>query len=80
MRIQAALLLNQCLVRAGLHNLAFLHHDDAVGVAHCAQAVGNDEHAAAFANADHVALDDGFAFIVEGAGGLVQNQDAWVGK
>ncbi|OFX09111.1 MAG: hypothetical protein A2516_11810 [Alphaproteobacteria bacterium RIFOXYD12_FULL_60_8] len=69
----------QVLVGAVLDNLAFFHGDDAVAVAHRGQAVGDDEHRAANADAAHVALDDLLGLIVERRGGFVENQDARVG-
>ena len=62
------------------HDAPLVQHYDAIGVAHRAQTVGDDEHGAALADVRHVALNDGLAFVVESAGGFVQNQDARVGK
>ena len=67
-------------MRACFNNLSFVYHDDAVGVAHGAQAVGNDEHGAFLANVLHVLLNDGFALVVKGAGGFVKYQNAWVSE
>ena len=80
MGIQALLFLDQGVVRAGFDDAAFVHHDDAVGMAHGREAVGNDEHAAALADVRHVALHDGLRFVVERAGGFVQDEDAGVGE
>ena len=67
-------------MRAGFDDAAFVHDDDAVGLAHGRQAVGNDEHGAALADVLHVALDDGLRLVVQGAGGFVQDEDAGVGE
>ena len=50
MRAQALPLIDPHLVRTGLHDLAFVHHDDAVR---------SDELGAALAGIGHVAMDDG---------------------
>src|SRR3990167_2158418 len=73
-----ALGIDQLVVGALFHQFAFVQHDDAVALAHGAQAMGNDKYRTTFADVQHVVLDDAFGFIVEGAGGFVKNQDARV--
>ena len=80
MGIQALLFLDQGVVRAGFDDAAFVHHDDAVGMAHGREAVGNDEHGPSLGDVGHVALHDGLGFVVERAGGFVQDEDARIGE
>jgi hypothetical protein len=40
--------------------------------------MGDDEHRAAFADGPHVVLDDALRLVVQGAGGLVEDEDARV--
>src|SRR5687767_2415355 len=70
---------DQFLVLAFLDDAALLDGDDAVAVAHGRQAVRDDEHGAALADVAHVALDRLLGFEVEGAGRLIEDQDARVG-
>jgi hypothetical protein len=62
--IEALRFLEQGIMRASFNDFAFVHHDDAVGMAHGGEAVRDDEHGAALANMLHIALDDGFAFVI----------------
>jgi hypothetical protein len=55
----AVRILDQRVVRTAFDNLAFVHHDDAVGVAHGAQAVRNDEHGAPLQMCVMLSLEDG---------------------
>ncbi len=71
--------LQQFTVAALLDDLAFVDHDDAVGVAYGVEAVRDDEHGAALADGFHVVMDDAFGFVVERAGRFVKNQDAGMG-
>lgn len=43
-------------VAAAFHTVALVQNDDALGVAHGAQAVGDDEHVAALAPGLHLAI------------------------
>ena len=65
-------------VAAGLDDLAAVDDDDAVGITHRRQAMGDDEHRAALADGPHVVLDDALRLVVQGAGGLVEDEDARV--
>lgn len=65
---------------AHLCDAAFFEHDDLVGVADGAQAVGDDEARPAFHEAVEAGLDEAFGLAVEVAGGFVEDEDAWVGK
>src|SRR5438874_271922 len=73
-----AVQLHQVLMRAALDDLAFVYHVDAVRLAYGREAMCNDEYRATFADAIKVALDDRLGLVVEGAGGFIQNKDAWV--
>ena len=68
----------QCGVGAVLHDPAGVHDQDAVGVADGAEAVRDHEGGAALHQAFQGGLHQCFRFIVQGAGGLVQNEDARV--
>ena len=62
-----------------LHDLAAIQHHDAVGMAYRTQAVGDDDDGAATADGLHVLLDDAFGLVIQGTGGLVEDQDARIG-
>ncbi|MNY39797.1 hypothetical protein D3C86_1745000 [compost metagenome] len=49
-----------------------------MGIPHGGQSVGDDDHAAAPANGLHVLLDDLLGLVVQGAGGFVEDEDAWI--
>ena len=76
----ARLVLQQLLMGALLHYLAAIQHHDTVGMAHCTQAVGDDDDGAATADGLHVLLDDAFGLVIQGTGGLVEDQDARIGE
>lgn len=65
-------------MRSGFHDLPFVHGDDAVRHAYGGQAVGDDEYGAVAADGLHVLHNGAFGFVVERAGGFVENQDARV--
>src|SRR5580658_4363825 len=70
---------DQLVMVAVLDEAAALDGDDAVGVAHARQAIGDDEHGAALGDAFHVLLDDALALVVERARRLVEDQDPRIG-
>ena len=47
-----------------------------VGVSHGRQSVRDDNDSAIFGDRPHVLLDDSLAFIVQRAGGFIEDQDA----
>ena len=55
---------------------AFFDGDDPVAVPDGGKTVRDDEHRAAMHNPLHVVLNDALAFIIERAGGFIENQDA----
>ncbi len=57
------------------HQLALIHHRDTVGVLYRGQAMGDHQGGAALHQARQGLLDQVLALGVEGAGGLVQQQD-----
>src|SRR5512141_158445 len=61
-------------------DLAFAHDDDQVGPADLAQAVGDDDGGAPFGSHRNGALDFVFGGAVDGAGRVIQDQDARVGQ
>ena len=65
---------------AGLDDAAALHDDNAVGVADGGQAVGDDDHGAVAAQLDQGVLDGPLGLVVEGRGGLVEEQDGRVAQ
>ena len=65
-------------MRPRLDDAPALEHVNAVSVAHGREAVGDDEAGAADDQLLERALDRRLGFVVDGAGGLVQDQDARV--
>src|SRR5882724_4350157 len=55
-----------------------LDGDDAVGMPHGRQAMGDDQHRPPGGDFPHIALDDVLALVVEGAGGFIEDQDSRV--
>ena len=49
---------------------------DTVGVSHGRHSVRDDNDSAIFGNRPHALLDDSLAFIVQRAGGFIEDQDA----
>src|SRR5690606_22184308 len=79
-RIVTGLMRCQFTVRTLLDNLSAIDHDDAVGISDRRQTMRNDDDGATFANRLHVVLNDAFGFVIERAGGLVENQNARIGN
>ena len=75
--VQAALL-HQLLMGALLLDAVLGEHPDDRGVADGGQAVGDGEGGAAVRELFKRLLHQAFAFVVQGAGRLVQDQDRWV--
>src|SRR5436309_720362 len=69
---------DQLVVGAVLHDPPAIDGDDAVCTPHRGKPVGDDEDGTPFTNATHVVLDDALAFVVERAGGLVENQNTGI--
>lgn len=65
-------------VCAALNDAAMLHHADLVAVLYGAQAVCDNDAGAPFKHLEERLLHQAFALGVQGAGGLVQDQDRWV--
>ena len=74
-----ALSLQQFLVRAVLDQLPSIDDIDPMRRTDRAQPMGNDDDRAAFADLRHVLLNDRFGFIVQRAGGFIENENARVG-
>src|SRR6478752_4416178 len=70
---------DQFVVAAVLDQPASFDGHDAVGRPYRRQAMRDDEDRASLGNPLHVLLDDSLAFVVEGAGRLVEDQDAGIG-
>src|SRR5262249_11220859 len=70
---------DQRFMAAVLDQTAALEGDDAIHRAHRAEPVGDDQHRAPFGGLLHVVLDDALAFVVEGAGRPVENENARIG-
>ena len=64
---------------AGLCNLAFLYHDNPIGIADRTESMGDDQHGSTRANLTHIVLNDFFRLVIEGTRGLVKNQDTRIG-
>src|SRR5215475_3364801 len=65
-----AVVVHQRVVRAGLGELAALHDDDAIGMAHGREPVRHDQDGATLADCAHVVLDHALALVVERRGRL----------
>ncbi len=68
------------LVGSALYDLALFYDEDLVGSADGGETVGYDEGGAALHEEVEAVLDHGFGLGVEGAGGLVEDEDAGVGE
>src|SRR5271165_3234161 len=68
--------LKQVLMPSAFDESASVDHQDQVGVADRGKAVGDYQHDAVFGDAVHVFLDGALGLVVEGAGGLVEDQHA----
>uniref|UniRef100_A0A0B7K5W6 Uncharacterized protein n=1 Tax=Bionectria ochroleuca TaxID=29856 RepID=A0A0B7K5W6_BIOOC len=68
-------LLQQLTVRAPLDDGPLVHDEDLVGGDDGRQPVGDDEHGAALAQLPQRRLDEGLGLGVDGAGGLVEDED-----
>ena len=71
---------HQFIVPAALGDSAVFDHQDLVGVADRAEAVGDDEAGAAGHQRGQRLLDEPFVFRVEVAGGFVEDQDVGIGE
>lgn len=67
---------DQLVVRAIFDDAAVLDGNDAIGAPNRGEPMSDNENRALFANPPHVLLDDAFAFVIERAGGFVENQNA----
>src|SRR6478735_7408360 len=76
----AAVRADQLVMRAVLDNAASLDGDDAIGLADRRETVGDDEDGPAGGNSFHVLLDGALAFVIQGAGRLVEDEDARIGN
>ena len=63
---------------ATFDNPALLHDDDAVGMAHGAEPMGDHQRGAAGCDLVEGALDRGLGFVVHGCGGLIEDQHRWI--
>src|SRR5260370_5448181 len=70
---------DQLVVRAVLDQSAAFDGHDAVAAAHGGKAVRDDEHGTTLRDLAHVLLDDTLALVIEGARGLVEDQNARIG-
>lgn len=66
-------------MRAVFNDATFFDGDDPVALAHGGKAVGDDDHCSALDDLAHAVLNDTLAFVVEGARGFVEDQDAGIG-
>src|SRR5437016_12633483 len=71
-----AVQLQQVVVGALLDDLALLAYVDAACGTHRAQPVRDDEDTPPLADLRQVPVEDGFRFVVQGAGRLIEHQDA----
>ncbi|MCX5954481.1 MAG: hypothetical protein NTZ40_13530 [Cyanobacteria bacterium] len=66
---------NQLSMVAPFHEVPLIKHRNLIGVAYLAEAMGNGEHRHRLGHLDEGGKDAGFAQAVEGAAGLIQNQE-----
>src|SRR5208283_2522729 len=71
---------HQLLVGADLGDGSAIEHEDAVGMANRAQAVGDDKRGAAMEQSGQALLDQALALGIEITGGLVEYEDARIGE
>src|SRR5581483_4111189 len=67
---------DQFVVRAVLDDAAVLDGDDPIGASNRGEPVSDNEDRPPFTNPPHILMDDAFAFVIERAGGFVENQNA----
>src|SRR6516164_9134651 len=77
-RCIAAAGFDQRIVASVFDQAAAIERDDAVRRSHGREPVRDNQHRAPLRDLLHVLLNDAFALIIEGAGRLVENQDARV--
>ena len=65
-------------MRSFFNNAAVAHHDNAVGLLDGSQAVGDDDAGPAVHQAFQCLLNQPFGFIIQRAGGFVEQQDGCV--
>ena len=70
----------QFLVRAALDDFAVFDHQNAVGILDGGQAVGNDDGRAPLDDPVDGGLDARLGERIDGGGGLVQNEQAWIAQ
>src|SRR5579871_213142 len=68
------------LVGAAFDDLSLFDDEDLLGATDSGETVGYDEGCAALHEVAQAVLNHGFGLGVEGAGGLVEDEDAWVGQ
>ena len=68
--------LKRLLADAMLDQAALMHHQDAVGMAQAAEAMGDEQHGAAAVHLRQVACDLLFGVDIQGAGGFIEHQQA----
>ena len=68
--------IDQLLMRPDIDDLALLHDQDLIAIDQGGEAVGDDDHGPPAGDAQQVGIDHRFALRIEGAGGLVEDQDA----
>src|SRR5262245_36077449 len=78
-RCIAAACLDQGVVGAVLDQTAPIEGDDAVREPHGREPVGDDEDGAPLCDLVHVLLNDPLALVIEGAGRLVEDENARIG-
>src|SRR5664279_4831882 len=75
-----AVVIDEAGVGSRFDDSAVVDDDDLVGVAHCGEPVGNRDGGSALGQRVERLLDGALGFGVEGTGGLVQYQHAWVAQ
>jgi hypothetical protein len=66
---------DQFIMGSMLNDRAVLHDVNTVGIADGGQAVGDNDRGAMFGDDVKRSLNRGFGFVIDGAGGFIQDQD-----
>ena len=61
-------------MRPFLDDLALFDHINPMGGPHCTESMRDNKDRTPLANLCHIPLDDGFGFVIQGAGRLIKNE------
>src|SRR6478735_3581146 len=75
-----SLLSEQSFVSAALHEAAVIQNQDEIGIADSAKTMRNHKCSPAFEQKRQRFLESRLGDGVDGTGGFIENNDAWIGK